>query len=90
MSALSADLYEMGYERTERESPFEDGGTLWSDGTELVCDKTGFVIRTTENYTPQEEKDWEYFRYPNSKKIRMVGGFFGSYDWGYDEDTFTY
>lgn len=49
MSGLSKDLASMGYERTERESPFHDDGQLWSNSYELVCDKTGFVIRKDES-----------------------------------------
>lgn len=48
MGTLSRELRDLGYERTERESPFDDGGELWTNSYELVCDETGFVIRKDE------------------------------------------
>ncbi len=51
MAKISSDLKDLGYERTERESPFHDDGELWTNSYELVCDKTGFVIR-------KDEKKW--------------------------------
>lgn len=52
MSTLSSDLRDLGYEPTERESPFHDNGKLWTNSYELVCDETAFVIR-------KDEKKWE-------------------------------
>lgn len=45
MNPLSRELRDMGYEQTEQESPFIDGGMLWTNSYELVCDKTAIVIR---------------------------------------------
>lgn len=87
MGVLSDDLQNMGYETTDKESPFHDDGILWTNGTELVCDETGAVIRGNDNaeYTRENEKR-QYHEYPNSERIRMNGGYFSKYDWGYDED----
>lgn len=52
MGTLSTDLKDLGYERTERESPFDERGELWTNSYELVCDETGFVIR-------KDEKKWK-------------------------------
>lgn len=63
MGTLSTDLKNMGYERTEKESPFEDGATLWTNGTELVCDETGIVIRGGERDGGGRKRDTRsYFR----------------------------
>lgn len=94
MGTLSDDLRRLGYSRTEKESPFDDDGTLWSNGIELVCDETAMII---DMESPEvggaggdDSGDRDYFRYPNSERIRMIGGYFSSYNWGYDEDRFYY
>jgi hypothetical protein len=82
MGALSEDLESMGYERTEQDSPFDEGGTLWSNGSELVCDETAIVIDGDSpevNGGGSDAREREYFRYPNSGRIRMIGGFFNVY-----------
>lgn len=48
MKPLAKELRDLGYERTERESPFKEGGELWTNSYELVCDETGFIIRKDE------------------------------------------
>jgi hypothetical protein len=53
MGTLSADLKNLGYEPTERDSPFHDDGELWTNSYEFVCDETGFIIR-------KEESKWQY------------------------------
>lgn len=76
---LSSDLENLGYSPTDEESPFDEDGYLWSDGKELVCDQTAIVIggeRATYSHSTSEK---EYFKYPNSKKVRMPGGFFRPY-----------
>lgn len=85
-------LKELGYERTEKASPFHDDGQLWTDGVELVCDETAIVIDDSMRISGGDDDtgNRDYFRYPNSEIVRMPGGFFGSYDWGYDEDSFRY
>lgn len=96
MGELSKELRHMGYERTEQESPFDEDGELWSIGYEIVCDETGFVIRAGEDAFIDEEKEEDdkerVYRYRNSEKVKLIGGYTGSYDWGKDEDTghFTY
>ena len=93
MGTLSSDLERLGYERTEKASPFDEKGTLWSNGFELVCDETAIIIDADSPEIgggDQETRERDYFRYPNSNKVRMIGGFFGSYDWGYDDDKFSY
>lgn len=63
---LSDDLDNLGYERTERESPFDEQGILWTNSYELVCDETGFIIRkdekkwTTENGLLQRKEQFVY------------------------------
>lgn len=48
MGYLSSNLKELGYERTEKQSPFDESGELWTNSHELVCDETAFVIRKDE------------------------------------------
>jgi len=94
MGTLSNDLKQLGYSRTERESPFDDDGILWSKGYELVCDETAIVIRTDSSRRSNSirtDDDESTYRYYNSDKVRMPGGYASSYDWGRDEDrTFYY
>lgn len=89
LGRLSSDLRKMGYEPTGRESPFDERGKLWTKGYELVCDYTAIVIRRDKRkpFTPKSEfmKDHIY-RYRNSNKVKMPGGYIGSYDWGQDDD----
>lgn len=91
MRPLAKELRSLGYERTERESPFDEEGQLWSNSFELVCDKTGAVIRKEESqYTPDEhEGSWpddDRHSYSESGLMKMAGGYIGSYDWGHDDD----
>lgn len=93
MGALKDDLKEMGYEPTEKESPFDENGSLWTNGYEVVCDETGIVIgkdsgrpfRRTERQRAQET-----YRYRNSGKVKLIGGFTSSYEWGESKDGFKY
>jgi len=90
MGELSKDLYNDGFERTERESPFDDDGILWRNSYELVCDETGIVIRTgdTINVEDRIESMWEGTpRYSNSNLPILPGGMQQSYDWGSDEES---
>ena len=89
MGTLSRDLKKLGYARTERESPFDDEGILWSKGYELVCDETAIVIRTDSSRRTKDiraDDDESTYRYYNSEKVRMPGGYVSSYSWGRDED----
>lgn len=93
MGTLSDDLRALGYEPTERESPFEDGGRLWTKGYELVCDETGIVIDKDGAGTPfRNGRSSEVYRYRNSEKVKLVGGHVSNYEWGRDDETgsFTY
>lgn len=89
MGALSDDLKAMGYEPTGRESPFDEGGLLWTKGYELVCDETGIVIRKSERRRLDRNGDNTY-RYRNSGKVKLPGGFVSNYDWGDSENGFRY
>lgn len=93
MGVLSKDLRDLGYSRTEKESPFDDDGELWSKGYELVCDETGFVIDNdsigSSGSSFRGERDSSertVYRYRNSEKIKLAGGHVSSYDWGTDEE----
>jgi hypothetical protein len=48
MGRLSNELREIGYEPTEKQSPFHDNGQLWRNSYEYVCDETAIVIRKDE------------------------------------------
>lgn len=87
MGTLSTDLSELGYERTERESPFDEDGELWTKGYEMVCDETGYVIRSEKDVAMhwKEEKEKKVYRYQNSGVVKLAGGYVSSYDWGEDE-----
>jgi len=91
MGYLSTDLREMGYERTEKESPFDEDGILWSKGYEAICDQTGFVIREGENpFRGERESSERVYRYRNSNEVKLAGGYVSSYDWGRNDTKFYY
>ena len=103
MQTLASELYSNGYERTERESPFDEDAQLWTNSYELICASTGTVIRKdnskeTENNIKNTNTDYknpysfERDEYYLSGETRMMGGYASSYEWGYDEKTskFTY
>lgn len=94
MGVLSRDLRDLGYSRTERESPFDEDGELWTKGYELVCDQTGFVIRQDSDSSfrgeRQHSKKKKVYRYHNSGRVKLPGGFTGSYSWGKSKDGFRY
>lgn len=92
MGALSKELRDLGYERTERESPFDESGELWTNSYELVCDATGFVIRKDTSRSKEERVSEEkVYTYRNSEKVKLYGGYVSSYDWGDDDDgNFSY
>jgi hypothetical protein len=90
MGVLSDDLERLGYEPTDRDSPFDDDGYLWTKGYELVCDETGGVIRKDSGSSFRGERqssEEKVYRYYNSEKVRMPGGYVGSYNWGTDEES---
>ncbi|EGQ44349.1 MAG: hypothetical protein J07AB43_01150 [Candidatus Nanosalina sp. J07AB43] len=51
MKSLSSELRTSGYERTEKESPFDEDAQLWTNSFELVCGSTGQVIRKDNSST---------------------------------------
>ena len=86
----STELREDGYERTDRESPFEEDGCLWANSYELVCDKTGFVIRKSGGPDSHHSNGEKTYRYRNSDNVKLYGGYVSSYDWGKEEGEFIY
>lgn len=91
MGTLASELERLGYEPTDRESPFDDDGDLWTNSYELVCDATGIVIRKDGSAALEEEAEETVYRYRHTEKIKMPGGFVSSYDWGKTDDgLFTY
>lgn len=94
MGTLSDDLEQLGYEPTEKESPFDEDGSLWTKGYELVCDETGIVIRKDSGnpFRGEREDSSEetVYRYRHSEKVKLAGGYVGSYDWGRDGERFKY
>jgi hypothetical protein len=97
MSNLSEALRDMGFMPTGEESPIDEDAELWSNGHELVCDRTGTVI-DGNHHVDQETDDEDVerhngkiiYRYRKSEKVKLPGGYTGSYDWGDDGDTFRY
>lgn len=98
MGALATDLRRMGFERLEKESPIDESGTLWSDGHEVVCDQTGTVIDGDHHTNSPNNSDREVerncgevvYRYQNSNRVKLPGGYVGSYEWGHDGTRFRY
>lgn len=96
MGDLSDDLRDMGYVPTGEESPVSDDGELWSNSHELICDDTGVVIDGNHHESPKNSDAIEtnagelIFRYSNSERVKLIGGYLGSYHWGYDDDEFIY
>jgi hypothetical protein len=93
MGTLSGDLKHLGYSPTEKESPFDENGTLWTKGYELVCDETGIVIRKDGGSSFRGERQHssdEIYRYQNSGKVKLAGGHTSSYEWGKAENGFKY
>lgn len=95
MHELARELRTLGYERTERESPFHDDGMLWTNSYELVCDRTLLVIRKSGNKDGSEgsDDDWPSggrHTYRNTETVKQAGGYVGAYDWGEGGDSFDY
>jgi len=78
----------MGFVPTGEESPVSEDGELWSNHKEIVCDETGTVI--DGNHHSQEENETVVYRYQNSERVKLPGGYTGSYDWGHDDNRFNY
>lgn len=93
MSDLSSELRAHGLTPTGKESPFDEDGQLWENSYELICDKTGKVIRDGDP-TPKTQSVAELSdnvpRYRNSGRVILPGGHGSNYDWGYEDDTFIY
>lgn len=77
MGYLSDSLREMRFVPTGEESPVCEDGELWSKGHELVCDETGTVI--DGNHHTSAENNKEVYRYRNSNRVRMPGGYVSNY-----------
>lgn len=95
MEGLATSLYNSGYDKTERDSPFHDNGTLWKNSHEIICDKTGIVIRNTDEYTLDNDNETstkknENPRYDNSDKVILPGGMQRVYEWGDSNGEFVY
>lgn len=72
MGKLEHDLKELGYEPTDRDSPFDDNGKLWTNSYELVCDETGFIIRKDERRWTKESgelKVRDKFKYDDIETV---------------------
>lgn len=96
MGVLSDELREMGYEPTGEESPVDASGEIWSNGYEKVCDETGIVIDGNHHGEDDDDDSVErrcgkiVYRYHQSKRVKLNGGYTGSYDWGHEDDRFRY
>lgn len=94
MGKLATVLYNSGYEKTERDSPFHDNGTLWKNSHEVICDMTGIVIRNTDEHTQDSNKKTSKTdkrpRYDNSNKVILPGGMQNVYEWGDSNGEFVY
>jgi hypothetical protein len=97
MGNLSDALRDMGFVPTGEESPVDESGELWTKSKELVCDETGVIIdgnhhvHDTDDEGERETKCGEIvYRYQNSDRVKLPGGYTGSYSWGDDGDRFKY
>lgn len=94
MGTLSNELRDLGYERTERESPFDDDGELWTNSFELVCDETGSVIRKDSSdkggHLTESDDGETVYRYRNTENVKLYGGYVSSYNWGNEDGIFSY
>jgi hypothetical protein len=95
MEGLAKSLYNAGYDKTERDSPFHDTGTLWKNSHEIICDATGIVIRNTDEYTLDNDNETstrknENPRYDNSDRVILPGGMQRVYEWGNSDGKFVY
>jgi hypothetical protein len=94
MEGLATTLYNSGYDKTERDSPFHDTGTLWKNSHEIICDATGIVIRSADEYTLDTDentrKNEKIPRYNNSDKVILPGGMQRVYEWGDSNGKFVY
>lgn len=89
MGYLSGSLRDMGFVPTGEQSPIDERGELWKKGVEVVCDETGTVIDGNHN-TDDTDDTRQIYRYRNSGRVKLVGGYVGSYDWGRDGSKFKY
>lgn len=89
MGRLSRELYNAGFTPTDRESPIDEDGELWSNGHEVVCDETGVVIDGNHHGDSPEGVE-KVFRYRNSERVMLPGGYVSSYEWGEDDGEFRY
>jgi len=90
VARIASDLRRMGYEPTNRDSPFSEQGKLWSKGYEVVCDDTAIVIRAGEETNEIDflAEDETVYRYRSSNNVKLPGGFISSYEWGDDGEIY--
>lgn len=87
MEEIAAGLTDEGFIPTDRESPVHEEGVLWTNGDEMVCNRTSVVIDGDHNpYDPSSDDDREtrcgevVYRYENSENVKLPGGYTGSYE----------
>jgi len=92
MGVLASDLRDEGFERTERDSPFDDDGTLWANSHELVCDETGIVVTSASDIETRDVAELSPAtpRYSNSGRVILPGGHRHVYDWSSGDEDFLY
>lgn len=82
MGTLSTDLQQLGYEPTDRDSPFDEDGQLWTNSFELVCDQTGRVIRKDSSRNRSSSTtitDETAHTYRHSETVKLYGGYVRPY-----------
>jgi hypothetical protein len=95
MGTLSDELRQKGFVPTGEESPIDEGAGIWTNGKEKICASTGAVI-DGNHHAPAERAGHEtnngerVYRYHGSGRVRLPGGYVGSYDWGDNGDRFKY
>lgn len=94
MAYIDDNLEDNGFERTEMESPYDENGTLWQKGHEVVCDETAIVIESEEQKFDTQQSVAELTentrRYSNSNRVRLPGGFINAYPYDYDAGRYRY
>lgn len=86
MGRLSDTLRDMGFVPTGEDSPVDESGKLWSKGHELVCDETSIVIDGNHHVDDDDDERERQngrivYRYDNSEKVKLPGGFAGQYEY---------
>lgn len=85
MTELHAGLRDEGFVPTDQESPVHEDGMLWTNGVELVCNKTSTVIDGNHHIDDDDEEEIEtrcgdrVYRYQNSENVKLIGGYVSNY-----------